>query len=311
MTTLNRLDPRADLSDPRVRAQLNETLDLLASRTLSGSIGPRGPIGATGPAGADGTDASAIFVTESITNGVGSPKILTAEHSGRRFNNDGASARVYVTLPASATVGTHYYFDITDTDGFRVTAAGGTTIRINSLVTAANGYVEGETVGTGLHLVLTAGGEWRNMVPTGIWYDGSFRTGERAIGSYTPTMGWTTNTTTTAWYQVRDGFCTIGIKCTFAGAPDAVGFTFSVPTNMDIDTTWSYAHHYGGILVDASPSGYYSPIVMGHTSGTAWAANYCNGTSTITTISRTAPITIASGDSIQLLVTYRLANWKP
>lgn len=56
--SLNRLDPRADLNDPRVRAQLNETLDLLSSMLSKKAAESVADAAEPGRDGRDLTDSS-------------------------------------------------------------------------------------------------------------------------------------------------------------------------------------------------------------------------------------------------------------
>lgn len=59
--TMNRLDPKAPLDNPVARAQLNETLNLLAA--ARGAQGERGPAGADGAAGVDATRDPTPYAT--------------------------------------------------------------------------------------------------------------------------------------------------------------------------------------------------------------------------------------------------------
>lgn len=49
--------------------------------------------------------------------------------------------------------------------------------------------------------------------------------------------------------------------------------------------------------------------MFGFNDSNTTTANYTNGTSSITAVSRTAPITIASGDAIHIFCQFRLAAW--
>lgn len=85
--------------------------------------------------------------------------------------NEGATAQVVYTLP-SAAAGYTYMIVVQDTDGIRVDAASGDTIRVAGTVTAADGYVESTTIGDTLTIVAINATEWVAIASHGTWTAG-------------------------------------------------------------------------------------------------------------------------------------------
>lgn len=106
----------------------------------------------------DGALLSLVLV-EANTAGSGSPNIIAAAESGSVFTNEGATALNYHTLP-TATAGLVYTFYVQDTDGIRVVANTGDTIRIDTSVSASAGYAESTTVGSSVTLTAINATEW-------------------------------------------------------------------------------------------------------------------------------------------------------
>lgn len=98
----------------------------------------------------DGALLNSLLVEANTANS-GSPNIITAAESGSVFTNEGATALNYHTLPTAAA-GLVYTFYVQDTDGIRVVANTGDTIRIDTAVSAAAGYAESTTVGSSVTL---------------------------------------------------------------------------------------------------------------------------------------------------------------
>lgn len=93
---------------------------------------------------------------------------VAANQTRALFTNEGATAQVIFTLP-TAVAGYEYTYVVQDTDGIRVTAASGDTIRIAGTVTAAAGYVENATIGGTLTLVSINATEWLAVASQGTW----------------------------------------------------------------------------------------------------------------------------------------------
>jgi hypothetical protein len=98
------------------------------------------------------------------------------------FTNEGAAVKPNRTLPGAGAGGS-FTFIVQDTDGIRITAAVGDTIRMGPKVTAAAGYIESTTVGSTVTLIAINATEWIATSFVGTWTDGTFTaTG----GTYAP-----------------------------------------------------------------------------------------------------------------------------
>ena len=113
--------------------------------------------------------ASPGQVIEANTAGVGSPNVITTAESGKTFTNEGATAKNYHTLPAAAA-GLRYTFIVADSDGMRITAGAGDTIRNFDVVSKAAGYIDSTTVGAAVTLTAINATEWiAHPVTPGAW----------------------------------------------------------------------------------------------------------------------------------------------
>lgn len=110
---------------------------------------------------------SSVLV-EANTAGSGSPNLLTAIEAGTVLTNEGAAAENYHTLP-TAVAGLRFSFLVQDTDGIRVTANTGDTIRIGAVVSGAAGFARCATVGAWLDLVAINATEWFAREDNGVW----------------------------------------------------------------------------------------------------------------------------------------------
>lgn len=107
-------------------------------------------------------------LVEANTAVAASPNVITA-HEGRTvFTNEGATAKNYHTLP-TAVAGYDEEFIVQDSDGMRITAASGDTIRIESSVSAPGGYIESTVVGSTIRLVSINATEWIATAKMGTW----------------------------------------------------------------------------------------------------------------------------------------------
>lgn len=136
------------------------------------SIGISAPSGASGTIdniAIGGTTPSTIkynAVVIAKTNGSGSPYSVLTTDSGAVFTNTGASAEVYLSLPA-ATSGLVYEGVCTDTDLMRFTANGTDTIRHGGSVSTAGGYLQLGVLGTTVCLKCVESGKWTVMFANG------------------------------------------------------------------------------------------------------------------------------------------------
>lgn len=107
------------------------------------------------------------------TQGSGAPLDMPVAASSQWATNEGATAEVYINLPA-AEAGLHFTACVQDADGFRFTAAAGDTIRVLDKVTAAGGYISSTTIGSCVTLVAINATEWFATSINGTWTDGTF-----------------------------------------------------------------------------------------------------------------------------------------
>jgi len=115
-----------------------------------------------------------VNAVEANTAGVGSPNILVSTEQGKTLTNEGATALNYHTLPTAAA-GLQFTFIVQDTDGLRITAAAGDTIRLFQQESAVAGYINnsGEK-GAAITLVAINATEWVATTIIGNWtFDGA------------------------------------------------------------------------------------------------------------------------------------------
>lgn len=109
-----------------------------------------------------------------LTGGSGAPTSLgTANNLWRYLTNEGAGATAYNNLP-SAAANYEFSFIVQSTNGMRIVAATGDTIRIMDKVTAAGGYIESTSQGSTITLVSINATEWYAVAVNGVWTDGTF-----------------------------------------------------------------------------------------------------------------------------------------
>ena len=107
-------------------------------------------------------------LVEANTAGSGSPNVLGVNEAGTVLTNEGATAENYHTLPTAAS-GYVFTFYCQDTDGIRVTASAGDTIRLAGTASAAAGFVRSSTVGSCITLVAINATEWIGTSIVGTW----------------------------------------------------------------------------------------------------------------------------------------------
>jgi hypothetical protein len=100
------------------------------------------------------------------TNGVGSPYSITTTDSNTRFTNEGATAEVYLVLP-TAVAGLTFVVMCQDSDGIRVVANTGDTIRMGASVSASAGYIRSTSIGSVTRLTCINATEWFSEYVTG------------------------------------------------------------------------------------------------------------------------------------------------
>lgn len=107
-------------------------------------------------------------VVEANTAGSGAPNVLAAIESRTVLTNEGATAQNYHTLPTAAA-GLDFEFVVQDSDGIRVVASSGDTIRDVATVSAAAGFIQSTTVGSTLRLLAINSTEWIVTSKQGTW----------------------------------------------------------------------------------------------------------------------------------------------
>lgn len=106
--------------------------------------------------------------TIAVTNGSAAPYQILDSQSGSFFTNEGATEQVYLDLPAAKQ---YLVFDfiVSDSDGVRITAGSGDTIRLYSDVTPAAGYIESTDIGSTLRIKAINDTEWVVVSSSGQW----------------------------------------------------------------------------------------------------------------------------------------------
>lgn len=105
---------------------------------------------------------------EANTAGSGTPNALTYSETNKVLTNEGATAQNYHTLPTAAA-GLTYTFVVQDSDGIRIVANTGDTIRVAGTVSASAGYTESTTVGDVITLIAINATEWIAISYVGTW----------------------------------------------------------------------------------------------------------------------------------------------
>lgn len=110
------------------------------------------------------------FLVEANTAGSGAPNVLTATESRTVLTNEGATAENYHTLP-SAVAGLEFTFIVQDSDGIRITAAAGDTIRpiAGTAASATGGFIRCATLGAFIRLAAINSVEWIAVGSAGTW----------------------------------------------------------------------------------------------------------------------------------------------
>jgi hypothetical protein len=121
----------------------------------------------SGAAGGTGALLCSVLV-EANTAGSGAPNVLTAAESRTVLTNQGATAQNYHTLPTAAA-GYEFVFVVQDSDGVRVVASAGDTIRDLATVSAAAGFIQSTTVGSVIRLISINATEWFVAAKVGTW----------------------------------------------------------------------------------------------------------------------------------------------
>ena len=123
---------------------------------------------------ADNTSGAAVWKeisslgTKTVEAVTTTPHTVTAIESDTTYTNQGATSKIVHTLP-TAVAGLRFDFICSDTDGIRVTAASGDTIRLGTSVTKTAGYVESTTIGSVICLIAIDATQWFATSMLGNW----------------------------------------------------------------------------------------------------------------------------------------------
>ncbi len=107
-------------------------------------------------------------LVEANTAVAASPNVLTAVETRTLLTNEGTTARNYHTLP-TAVAGLDFEFVVQDTDGIRVVADTGDTIRDVGTVSTTAGFIQSSTVGSVIRLKAINATEWFVVYKQGTW----------------------------------------------------------------------------------------------------------------------------------------------
>ena len=116
----------------------------------------------------DGTAHRRLVPALETILAVTADKTETASDRYKVVTNEGTTVKPVITLE-SAVAGLRRLFIVQDTDGIRVKANTGDTIRVGSSVSAGAGYAECTTVGATLELVAINATEWVAVAVNGTW----------------------------------------------------------------------------------------------------------------------------------------------
>lgn len=134
--------------------------------------------------------------------------------------------------------------------------------------------------------------------------------------SYTPTGGMTTNTTYTGkWRRVGDSI-QVRIKVAFSGAPNATPLRPTLPSGYTVDTTklpstTAVVEQVGTGVAKLAGNNYVQFAVV-YNDSTSFKCYYWDdsvGVQLTAEISNTAPLTVASGDEVDLFLEVPITEW--
>lgn len=105
----------------------------------------------------------------SVTAQAATPVTLAATDANKIYTNEGASALIVFTLPTAAAGLGPYTFIVQDTDGIKVTANTGDTIRISASVSGSAGNATSTVIGSTVTIVAVNVTEWYSISTNGTW----------------------------------------------------------------------------------------------------------------------------------------------
>lgn len=159
-------------NDPEVKRLIEalvadrERVNKTGALDIEGGLVNNTPVGATAAATGDFTTLRGQ--RDVVAVATGSNRNVTTAEVRTLFTNEGATARQDFTLP-TAVADLEYAFYCHDTDGIRVIAAAGDTIRIAGSVSLAAGRIDSTTIGSTVTLVAINATEWIALSSLGTW----------------------------------------------------------------------------------------------------------------------------------------------
>ena len=143
--------------------------------------------------------------------------------------------------------------------------------------------------------------------------------------TFTPTLSWVTNTTTTATYARQGNLLLMRITLVLAGAPDAaiLAMTGGMPLGVVTDRVAMAAADDGSGNATRIPCGYgriwdnsggaaayRGPIQVVQSENLQFVANMVTtAPSTMTDVSSTVPVTFAVNDRVYLYIEVPIVGW--
>lgn len=114
------------------------------------------------------TFSSTILYQALVSPQAGTPVNITAAQSGTVFTNEGASALGTFNLPTAAA-NLIYTFVVQDSDGIKIVANTGDTIRISASASASAGNATSTVIGSTVTIVAINATEWISISTNGTW----------------------------------------------------------------------------------------------------------------------------------------------
>lgn len=286
--------------------------------------GTAGQVLRTGGAAANPSWSSALPTAgvTAITAGTGAPTDLTGTSNGQIITNEGTTVKAACTLPtAAAGIGPFMFMNV-DSDGFRINAATGDTIRLRHMVTATAGFVESTLTGSTFVVRAINATEWIAQEIVGTWCKDNAVSSTHAgfaftpmeWTAYTPTCSWVSNVTVTARYRQVGNTVEGEVMIVLTGAPTSAALTINTPGNQNMALA-SFRTGVGvptvlcgtGSGVDQGTSVYHGFHAM--TDGTAADLDslfiqYSSSASGYAAVTQAAPFTWANTDHI--FITYSI-----
>jgi hypothetical protein len=124
--------------------------------------------------------------------------------------------------------------------------------------------------------------------------------------SFTPTGGFTVNTTYTGRFRRVGDSVELQYKLSFTGAPNASNILLNLPSGMAIDTTKLPTAAFVDVvfgdvtLFDSSASAYYQGSAKYNNSTQLLCTVQASATGQLTAMNQTAPVALASGDTVSI-----------